>query len=167
MNKFIVIAAGAIALLTLADTASAATGHVRARGANGMVAAGSSNGNSYVRGRGHTTNSDGSLTAASGGAFKLNNGAYGARASTTTVNPDGSATHSGSAYTAGARGTASTTGGFTRNADGTVSGARDTDITAANGNGYSGSTTYATGSGVSHSGSCHDASGATIACPGR
>lgn len=166
-KTLLTLAAASLALFMIADSASAAQGHVRARGAHGVVAAGSYNGNSYIRGRGHTTNADGSVTAASGGAFRLNNGATGVRGSTTTVNPDGSATHQGGFATQGPRGSAESTGSATRNADGTYSGSRSTDVEAANGNGYSGSTTYDSSTGVSHSGSCHDATGATIACPGR
>lgn len=146
----------------------AAEGRVKARGANGMVAAGSHNGNSYVRGHGVKTNSDGSTTTGSGAAFKTNTGAAGARGSATTYNPDGSVEHEGGFATSGARGNVNSQGGFTRNADGTSSGSRTTNATnAQNGNSYTSTTTYDSTNGVSHQSSCKDATGNAIACPTR
>lgn len=55
-------------------------------------------------------------------------------------------------------------GGIGRDADGNVSGARDTTATGANGNGYTGSTTVSGGT-VTHTGTCTNASGETITCP--
>jgi len=168
MKKTLATLAAALAVaVAFASVAEAASGRIVRRGQNGAFAAGSVNGNAYARGWGVRKNADGSTSAASGGAFRLNNGAVGGRASTTTVNPDGSVAHRGGFAASGARGSVNSQGGFTRNADGTVSGGRDTNVTAANGNGYSGSTTYDSTNGLSHSGSCHDASGAAIACPTR
>lgn len=164
------LAAGLFALLLsgLAAPVNAAEGRVKVRGANGVAVAGSHNGNSYVRGRGATTNSDGSTTTGSGAAFKANNGATGARGSTTTYNADGSVNHEGGASTSGARGDVNSQGSFTRNADGTSSGSRTTNATnAQNGNSYSGTTSYDSTNGVSHQGTCKDASGNVIACPTR
>ncbi len=167
-KTILTVGAALIAFGFAAESADAAQGHIRARGANGVAAAGSYNGNSYARARGHVTNSDGSTTAVSGGAFKLNNGAYGARGSTTTYGADGSVTHSGQAGATGAKGTATTSGGFTRDGNGNTSGSRSTQVTStATGNTYNGSTSYTTADGVSHTSVCHDASGAEITCPSR
>ncbi|HRE36659.1 MAG TPA: hypothetical protein PK217_16455, partial [Sphingopyxis terrae] len=86
--------------------------------------------------------------------------------STTTVNPDGSLTHSGSASATGARGTFDSSGAVARESDGSWSGGRSTSATnSTTGTSYSGSTTIdpATGKPV-HSGTCTDASGAVIPC---
>ncbi|MCJ2185030.1 hypothetical protein MTR62_20420, partial [Novosphingobium sp. 1949] len=66
--------------------------------------------------------------------------------------------------TSGARGSASSQGGFTRSADGTTSGSRTSNATnAATGNSYSGQTTVQNGQ-VSHTGTCSNASGEAIPC---
>ena len=118
--------------------------------------------------RAAVTGSSGLIGAAvvSGGAFRGANGSKGRRQSTTTVNPDGSLTHSGSASATGARGTFDSSGAVARAADGSWSGGRSTRATnSTTGTSYSGSTTIdpATGKPV-HSGTCTDASGAVIPC---
>lgn len=171
MQKTLLLTAGLMtALILSAPTAEAAQGHVRARGATatgtGVVAGGARNGNAYVRGHGVKQNADGSISAASGGAFKLNNGAYGGRASTTTVNPDGSASHQGGFSASGVNGSINSSGSASRNPDGTYAGSRTTNASNAAGDTYSGSTSYSNGS-FTHTGTCHDAAGNTIACPTR
>jgi len=170
MQKILLLIAASAALLATPLVANADQGHFRARGATangaGAVAGGARNGNAYMRGHGVHKNADGSVTSGSGGAFKLNNGATGARGSTTTVNPDGSATHKGGFATSGVNGTINSSGSASRDSDGNYAGSRSTSATGANGNSYNGSTTYSNGS-FSHTGSCHDASGAEIACPTR
>ncbi len=164
-TSLVTLAAAVLAFGFAADTAEAANGHVRARTPGGVAAAGSYNGNSYARARGVHTNSDGGTTTASGGTVKLANGAYGSRASTTTYGSDGSVSHSGQAAAYGAKGSATTSSSYNRSADGTASGSRTTQVTSsATGNTYTGATRYANGA-VSHTGTCHDASGAAIACP--
>ncbi|WP_083656062.1 hypothetical protein [Mongoliimonas terrestris] len=158
-------AAGAV-LLSLAP-AEAASGRLRVRGEQGVVAGGAANGNAWVRGRTHRQNADGSRTAASGGAIRLGNGATAARAATTTVQPDGSAAHSGGFAASGAKGTVTSSGSATRAADGTMAGSRQTSVTAANGNSYQGTVAYDPATGLARSGGCRDASGAAIACPSR
>ena len=167
MKNLLILCAGAVSLLMLADSAIADSGRLRGRGPHGVVVAGHHNGNSHIRGRRHQTNSDGSFTTASRGAFSHNNGAHGARQATSTVNPDGSAVHSGNAHVSGVRGTASTSGSFARDNAGNATGARSSTVTAANGNTYTGTTAYDKANGFTHSGTCRNASGATITCPNR
>lgn len=162
-----ILAAAAAVTLAIVPAADAASGRVKARGANGGFAAGTHNGNSYARGWGVRQNADGSTTYGSGGAFRLNNGAAGVRGSTTTVNPDGSATRQGGFAASGSKGSVTSQGSATRSADGTLSGSRNTDVTAANGNTYSGTTTYDPATGVTHTATCRDASGGSISCPSR
>ena len=170
MQKTLLLILAAAALATAAPAANAAQGHFRARGASangaGLVAGGARNGNAYVRGHGVRQNADGSVTSGSGAAFRLNNGAYGARGSTTTVNPDGGATHQGGFAASGVNGAITSSGSASRDANGDYAGSRITSATGVNGNSYTGATSYSNGS-FSHTGSCHDASGADIACPTR
>lgn len=158
----------AMILAFTAVAADAQRARVHARGNGGSVTAARGPNGSAIRGHGAVQNADGSVTTASGGAFRTATGA-GARASTTTVNPDGSATHRGGFAAQGTRGSASSSGSLTRNADGTYSGGRTSSGTnAATGTSYNGSTQIdpTTGQPV-HSGTCTDASGAVIACPRR
>lgn len=153
----------AVAALAFASTADA-SGGVRLRGQNGS--AGAVAGKKGVAGRaaGTTTAEDGTVTRASASGFRGANGARGGRASTTSVSPDGTVTRNAGAATSGARGSASSQGNFTRSADGTASGSRSTNATnATTGNSYSGSTTLNDGA-LSHSGTCTNAAGETIAC---
>ena len=109
-------------------------------------------------GQGNASGSrSGNMAGANGGTAGYQGNAY--------RNADGSAGRQGSAYVNGPHGgTASTSGGISRDADGNVSGARSTTATGANGNGYTGSTTVSGGT-VTHTGTCTNASGETIACP--
>lgn len=119
-------------------------------------------------GRGHTVQKteSGSTVAASGGAFETAKGAKGARGSTTTINPDGSASRQGGLSGSGARGSIASQGQATRNADGTYSGQRSTQATnAATGNSYDGNTTYNSTDGVKRTATCTDAGGNSINCP--
>jgi len=164
-----VIAVLSVAGIALTATAAEA-GSLRARGSNGFFgAAAGPNGGAAMHGRGYRQNSDGSLTGASGGVYRLPNGGVGGRASTTTVNPDGSLSRSGTFGASGPNGNVNSSGSFARDASGTWSGARNTQATNNNtGVSYQGSTTIdpATGKPV-HTGTCYDVSGATIACPSR
>lgn len=55
---------------------------------------------------------------------------------------------------------------FDHNADGTNSASRSSTATGSKGNTYTGSTSYSTGSGISHTAICTDSAGNTITCPG-
>lgn len=159
----------AVAALAISGVAEAREGRVKARGQNGVVAAGAGpNGGAAVRGRGAVQNDDGSVTAASGAAVRGPNGGRGARASTTTVNPDGSATRQGGFAAETDQGAIASSGSATRNADGTYSGSRATQATSAvTGNTYQGTTSYDPSTGITRTSTCTDASGAAITCPSR
>ena len=149
------------------------------RGANGGVAA---------RGRITTTNGRGQGATASGGAFRAANGAQGFRRGSTTWN-NGNVAHQGSLRASGPNGSIQSSGSSQRSANWQFSGSRSTTATGANGGTYQGSTsfqngsathttdatnkngdtyqgetTYTKGQGVTHTGSCTNASGATIPC---
>lgn len=166
MTKFALLAPIALGVALVATVAADAQTRGRTRTPNGVAAGASGPNGSVVRGRGAVRNADGSVTTASGGAYNTATG-QGARAATTTVSPDGSATRRGGFAAQGTRGSAASEGSVTRNADGTYSGGRASTATSATtGNSYSGSTQIdpATGKPV-RSGTCTNASGAVIACP--
>ena len=158
----------ASALILGAGAAEARQGVVKVRGSQGAVTAASGpNGGGAVRTRGVRENSDGSVSRASGGAYRTPNGGTSVRSSSSTVNPDGSASRSAAYNANGARGSVDSSGSAYRDANGNWSGGRNTSATsAATGNSYQGSTTIdpATGKPV-HSGTCYNSAGTAIACP--
>lgn len=140
-----------------ADGGRIAAGGAAARGPNGAYA------------RGHRVASDGqgnvegSRRAAAVGA----NGSTAQSQGSFYRNADGSAGRQGSTNVdTAAGGSLDSSGGFTKNADGTYSGSRQTNASGANGNSYQGSTAYSNGQ-VTHTGTCTNAAGETIACPTR
>ncbi len=155
----------AFTLALAAPQADAREGRIKARGANGAVAASvGPNGGAFARGAGAVTNADGSTTAASGGVMRAPNGAKAARGSTTTVNPDGSASRRSGFAAKGAKGAVASTGSATRDADGTIDASRTTAATGAKGS-YEANTTYSTENGVTRQATCKDAAGVVVACP--
>jgi len=119
--------------------------------------------------RGHRLDSDGQ------GNVSGRSGAYAAGADGGTAqrqgsfyrNADGSAGRQGSASVNGPNGgTATTSGSIARDASGNVNGNRSTSATGQNGNTYNGSTTVQNGT-VTHTGTCTNAAGETIACRGN
>jgi hypothetical protein len=181
-------------LATNVNAQTVAHGRFAHRNANGGITAGhgtavrGANGGYARRGRVTTTNGHGQGATASGGSFRTANGAEGSRHGSTQWN-DGNVTHQGTEQASGPRGSIQSSGSSQRNADGQFSGSRSTTATGANGgtyqgnttfqngsathttdatnkNGdtYQGSTTYTKGQGVTHTGTCTNASGATIPC---
>ncbi|PEQ10723.1 hypothetical protein B2G71_20615 [Novosphingobium sp. PC22D] len=166
MTRIRTAAASLAVFAALLSTTVEARGVIRATGPNGASTAAAGPRGAAVRARGTVRNSDGSVTHASGGAFAGYNGSRGARASSTTVSPDGSVSRQGEAGASGPRGSVYSQGGFTRSSDGTWSGSRSSSATnAQTGNSYSGTTQIdpATGKPV-HTGTCSDAYGNTIPC---
>lgn len=162
---------------TLAIPSADAAGRARSRavtanpagGATGTVNASGSHwrGGNHQRGRTWQGDGQGNASGSSGASANGANGGHAERQGSFYRNADGSAGRTGSASATGANGGhASTSGGITRNADGTVSGVRDTTATGRNGNGYQGSTTYSDGT-LTHTGTCTNAAGETIACRGN
>lgn len=160
----VMIASTAMLAATIVE---AAPNRARARGQNGVVAAGGGSNGGYVRGAGAVRNAEGGVTAASGGAFATTAGARGARTSATTVNPDGSATRQGGFGASGARGSTSGQSSLALGDDGTRTGTTSTTATStATGNSYSGSTTVNSAEGRPvRTATCTDAGGSAIACP--
>jgi hypothetical protein len=164
--KFGLIAA-TTALMMTSVAAEARPTRGKLVGPNGSISGVAGPNGGTIRGRQTVQNADGSVTTASGRAFRTANGGKGYRAGTTTVNPDGSANRRSSAAANGPRGSAATSSNVTRNADGSYSGGRSTTATrASTGNTYNGSTQIdpATGKPV-RTATCTNASGAVIACP--
>ena len=176
-----------------------AAGRIKARGAvqnaEGGITAGRAsaargpNSGGTLRARGVKTDGQGNGQAASGATVRGPNGGTGARAGTTTWNADGSAQHQSGTQWSGANSSGSSEGGFVRNADGSVSGGRQTsvsgaqggsydadtayvdghldrsvDATGSNGNSYESTVTGSKGEGVTRSATCYDSGGAVIPC---
>ncbi|UPG94619.1 hypothetical protein [Luteibacter aegosomatissinici] len=140
--------------------------------------------------RGIHANPNGGVTAGHAGGFRGPDGAAGVHGRRTTSDGLGNVTSNArSAWRGPNGGTATSQGSASRNADGTGSFDRTTQAHGANGGSYNGSTTGATGQGithdtdatgrngntytgsttvtkdgVSHSGTCADASGQPIPC---
>jgi len=93
------------------------------------------------------------------------NGGIGARAGTTTVNADGSASHRSGLQASGSRGSIQSSGSATRDASGNVTQSRSTSATnAVTGNSVQSSSSYNSATGLTRSATCYNASGAVIAC---
>jgi hypothetical protein len=153
--------------------AAFAAGRVKARGATanpeGGVTAGSAaaargpNGGAYTRGGATTTDGQGNAQSVRGAAARTASGGTGARGASTAVNADGSGSRQAGFAASGPRGSAQSSGAFSRSADGTVNGGRSTSATGANGNSYDGQTTVENNQ-VSHSHTCTNAAGEEISC---
>lgn len=171
-----------LALLTMAGALAStipdasAQGRVRGRGvahtADGgrtAVAGAAARGEhgAYTRGRRVHSDGQGNATGRSGAYATGANGGTAQRQGSFYRNADGSAGRQGSASIDGANGgSAATSGSIARDADGNVNGSRSTSATGANGNRYTGSTTVQNGV-VTHTGTCTNAAGETIACRGH
>jgi hypothetical protein len=161
------LAAASAALLIVSANADARPARGKVAGPSGSVSGATGENGSTVRGRRTVQNEDGSVTTTSGRAAQTTTGAKGARLSTTTVNPDGSANRQSAAAAEGPSGSAATSSNVTRNADGSYSGGRTSTATNnSTGATYHGSTQIdpATGKPVRVA-TCTDASGTVIACP--
>lgn len=124
-------------------------------------------GGGILRGRTVATDGQGNAAAGSASTFKGPGGRAGIRASETTRTSDGNVQHSGGVAVTGSQGTLESQSGFSKSADGTVSGERNTNVNTKAGGSYQGNTTYNSQTGVTHTGTCTDASGNVVACPSR
>lgn len=139
-----------------ADGGRAAVTGAAARGERGA----------YARGRKIISDGQGNVAGRSGGYVQGADGGSAGRQGSFYRNADGSAGRQGSAFVEGPNGgSAATSGSVTRDADGSVNGSRSTTATGASGNTYNGSTTVNDGQ-ISHTGTCTNAAGETIACRG-
>ena len=140
-------------------SANSAGGTTAVRG-GGMAGA---NGGRFARGGAVSTDGQGNAVGGSAQAFQGPNGAYGGRAGGFSKSADGSVTHESGGAMVGQYGSASSSGSFQRNADGTYSGGRSTSAQIDDVGSYEGSTTYQNGQ-LSHQGTCYNASGAVVNC---
>ncbi|MBP6894649.1 MAG: hypothetical protein KBC94_09520 [Pseudacidovorax sp.] len=115
--------------------------------------------------RGVATDGQGNVVAGSASRLHGPAGGLAQRAGRTQVHADGSAQHQGTLSASNARGSLQSTGNATCSADGTVEASRSSSATqATTGNSVQRSTQYSSSTGLTHSATCFDASGATIAC---
>ncbi len=121
-------------------------------------------GNKAFGARGYTTDGQGNVKGGSTQGFSTTSGAQGVRAGTFSRSSDGSFQRQGGATLQSSKGSMTTQGSMTKSADGTVSGSRSTSATNSAGYSYEGSTTYSSGSGVNHTGTCYDPEGNPIPC---
>lgn len=141
-----------------ADGSTTARTGVARNGPNGAV----------LRGRTATTDGQGNASVTSRGAAVGAQGGVAERQGSTTRRADGSASHSGTVSAQNAQGSLQSSGGASRNADGTVTQARSTTATnATTGNSVQAQSSYSKDNGWSRSATCHDASGTALACPTR
>lgn len=156
------------------DASAQARAHGRAvlhtsDGGRTAVAGAAARGERGAYARGHRVDSDGqgNVSGRSGAYAVGANGGTAQRQGSFYRNADGSAGRQGSASVNGPNGgTASTSGSIARDASGNVNGSRSTSATGQNGNSYNGSTTVQNGT-VTHTGTCTNAAGETIACRGN
>lgn len=95
-------------------------------------------------------------------------GGSGARSASNARRADGSLSHDSSIAAGNARGSLSSSGGFDRAADGTLTQGRSTTVTnASTGNSMHSSSSYSVEQGRSRTVNCYDAGGNAIACPAR
>lgn len=98
--------------------------------------------------------------------FRTPNDGQALRFGNTVRGSDGSVQHQSGVRASGDKGSLQTSGGYQRDAEGNLTQNRDTTMTnAQTGNSYQGNTQYNKDSGVTHTATCFDASGAEIACP--
>jgi len=176
MNRILSLTALGLALVgaaftaTSADAASRRVEHANAQGGVTATAVGVHQGvsGSAVRGRAVKTDGQGNATVVSGAAVKGANGATAVRAGKTTVAADGSAQHQSGLSAQSAKGSVQSSGSASRDAAGNVTQARSSTITsAATGDTMKTNSSYSKDTGLTHSASCFDAGGASIACPTR
>jgi hypothetical protein len=161
------IAAALIATMSVASVAEAGNKRLKLSGSNGTVNAVQGANGTAACGRGAKQNADGSKTFGRGCAGKGVNGGQAAGGATTTIGQDGSVSRKVKRKGSGTNGSYATEGGFTRNADGSLSGGRKTTGTNnKTGNSYSGTTTIDPNTGKPvRNATCTNASGEVIACP--
>lgn len=175
MVMAMVVAGFALGLVTVtAHPAEAGGGYVfKGAGQNdaGGITAGSrrairgENGNYYKNGKGLWTDGSGNVKSRRVKGFQAPNGSSGAVASGTTRTTDGSLQHKSNAQYNGQNVSASSSGNFTKSADGQLTATRQSSATTASGAGYTGSTSYDPATGLSTTRVCTNQYGETVPCP--
>lgn len=126
------------------------------------------NGGSVARSRVVQGDGTGNRSALRNRSWTTPAGGSGARSASNVRNADGSLGHDSSIAASNARGSVSSSGGFDRSADGTLTQSRNTTVTNANtGNSMQSSSSYSADAGRSRTVSCYDAGGNAISCPAR
>jgi hypothetical protein len=141
-------------------------GGIRGRAGGGVVAGHVTGfrgprGAEGIQGRRTVSDGKGDVHTAAAGAWRGPDGGTLTRQGSATRDADGSGNFSRSTSATGANGgsyNASTSGATGQGVT------RDTHVTGANGNSYAGQTTISK-DGLTHTGSCSNAAGASIACP--
>lgn len=120
---------------------------------------------SVQRARGVATDGQGNAVAGAAGRWSGPGGATAERRAQVQRSADGAATATSSRALDGARGSVQSDASVARSADGQVQASRDTTaVRTATGNSVQRSVQYDSSSGLTRSYSCHDASGAPMAC---
>lgn len=169
MNHFAFAVAGLVAIGSF--TISAAEAQVRRGGVHGErgIAAGQvhdrqgPNGSRVVGGRGIVADGKGNAAAGSVNCARTPN-AQGCRAGTTTRTSDGSVNHRSGFAVEGDTRSATSQGGFTKSADGTIDQARTTTASGQNGS-VTVDGAYSADTGRTRTVTCTNSSGAVVACP--
>ncbi len=153
-----------------------ADGRFSARGFHGNAAGGlthsrasgfrAPNAGSF-RTRSMSTDGQGNVAAGSISSFRTPAGTIGGRGGVTTRTSDGTVNHQSGMAVSGSMGSVQSQGDFSKASDGTVSGSRNTNAQSQSGASYQGQTSYSTGSGLTHTGTCTDANGNPVTCPQR
>lgn len=126
------------------------------------------NGGTFANGHRVVTDGAGDVSGVSGAAGTTANGGQFKRAGQFNRSADGSLSRQGSVEASGQQGSVSSSGSVTKNADGSTAANRNTQTTnAATGVTKDSTTSYSTEQGLSHSATCVDATGASVACPSR
>jgi len=176
MRKTLVIASIVFVFcLWLAATARAQgagrAGFIKKNSAGGVTAGSVSGAKGSLgatsRASGVVSDGQGNVAGGSTRAIRGPQGQVGVRAGGFTRSADGTVQHKSGAAVAGQKGYATTQGSVSKDSQGNVNGQRDTTVTSNSGAKYDGSTTYSSSSGISHSGTCYDASGNVVPCPGK
>jgi hypothetical protein len=146
-------------------------GFMRQNGAGGISGGAARGFRTPQGGSGHawgfSSDGQGNVAGGSARAFRGPNGRTGARSGGFTRSADGTINHRSGAAVSGQRGSIATRGSFSKDSSGNVSGSRNTTATSQSGAYYEGSTAFNSSSGVQHTGTCYDAAGNAVACPGR
>lgn len=167
------LALGAVLALAAPTDAHARTRHTVDHNADGSTTAHASVARSgpsgaVLRGRTASTDGQGNSSVSRRSAAVGAQGGTAVRQGSTTRSADGSASHSGAVAAQNAQGSLQSSGGATRNADGTVTQARTTTATStATGNSVQAHSSYSQDSGLNRSATCYDASGTAMVCPHR
>lgn len=160
----VLVVVGALGMGT--DVAVAAGGRQLDRAVTRQASG--ANGASIARTRSAQADGQGGRSAARNGSWTSASGASGGGAVQRDRAADGSLSRSASRSASGDRGSMSSSGQASRDVEGNIVQSRSSTATnAATGNSVAASSSYSKETGFTHSATCYDAGGNTIACPKR